>query len=189
MTTSKEMFMDMRQEQTEAIEYVPTKKSIYNISSDYMRLMDEIESNEGELTEDTESRLAITIDELENKAVSYGYIIRQYDFEMEQIAVEIARLNKISKGKLRIQSDLKNRISEAMLHFNMPKIQKNNLTLSFRKSEQLMIDEGAKVPKKFIKISEPVESVDKKALKEAVQSDEVKIEGIFILENQNLQIK
>lgn len=188
MTGSKEMFQELRQAENEAPDYAPAKKSIYNISGDYLRLMDEIENNEGELTEDTESRLAITIEELETKAVSYGYCIRQFDFEIEQIAAETARLSKIMVRKSKIQAELKKRISEAMLCFNITKVQQNNLTLSFLKSEQLHIDEDAKIPKKYLK-SKIVESIDKAGLKADTKSGAIKVDGIFIVENQNLQIK
>jgi len=149
--------------------------------------MDEIENNDGELTPDTEKQLAITLEELEDKVVSYGYIIRQFDFELEQIKEEKNRLDKIALAKTKIQAELKQRITDAMLHFQILKVQKNNLTLSFRRSEQLVIDEGAYVPPAYIKTKE-VETVDKTALKEAVKNG-LELTGIYIHENQNLQIK
>lgn len=171
----------------EEIQAYPVKKSIYNIREDYMRLMDEIEANEGELTEDTESRLTITRDELEEKCVSYGYVMRQFDFEISQINEEISRLSKIATQKAKIKENLKIRISDAMLGFNILKVQKNNLTISFRKSSVLIIDQGAHIPVEYIATKE-VETIDKKALKEAIQGGQEFL-GIFIQENQNLQIK
>lgn len=183
---TKEMAMEMREREQQ----VPTvaKKSIYNIQGDYLRLMDAIEANEGELTKETEAELAITIEKLEEKAVSYGYCIRQFDFEIAQIVAEQERLNKIMIRKSKIKEVLKTRISEAMLHFNITKVQQNNLTLSFLKSEQLHIDEDAKIPKKYIKVK-VTESIDKAGLKADTKSGAIKVEGIFIVENQNLQIK
>jgi hypothetical protein len=188
---TKDAFMSLReqeQSETTGTQTGVAKKSIYNIQGDYLRLMDEIENNEGELTDDTENRLAITQEQLEEKAVSYGYCIRQFDFEIEQIAAEQARLSKIMIRKSKIQTELKKRISEAMLCFNITKVQQNNLTLSFLKSEQLHIDDDAKIPKKYLK-SKIVESVDKAGLKADTKSGAIKVEGIFIVENQNLQIK
>jgi predicted acyltransferase (DUF342 family) len=197
MQTSQDQFEDMRQEELDskptwtkpiATGLTIPKKSIYNIHGDYMRLMDEIESNEGELTEDTEKRLAITMEELEEKAVSYGYCIRQFDFEIKHIQAEHDRLSKIMISKTKIQAALKTRIAEAMLHFNIEKVENNNLKLYFLKSEQLHIDDDAKIPKKYIK-TKLVETIDKAGLKADTKSGAIKVEGIFIVENQNLQIK
>lgn len=185
MSKSKEVFMDMREEPS--VDYIPVKKSIYNIQFDYLRLMEEIEANEGELTPETEAQLTINRDELEEKVVSYGYVIKQFDFEIEQIKAEMERLSKISAAKEKIQLGLKVRISEAMMGFKIFKVQKNNLTLSFHKSEQLIIDEGASIPVDYIKTKE-VEIIDKAGLKAAIKSGQEFL-GIFIHENQNLQIK
>lgn len=189
MGQSKREFEELRQQEGNiAPVSAPAKKSIYNIHGDYLRLMDDIEANEGEITDEQDKLLSINREELEEKAVNYGYLMKQLDFDCQQITEEITRLSKISSQKERLKDNLKTRISEAMLGFNITKIQKNNLTLSFLKSEQLVIDDDATIPKRFIKTKE-VETVDKKGLKEAVKIGEVKIPGIFILENQNLQIK
>lgn len=169
------------------METLPTKKSIYNIQEDYLRLMDEIEQAEGELTPELEQRLTINQVELETKSVGYGYVIRQFDAEVDQIDKEIERLSKLSSAKRKAQDGLKERIKDAMLRYGITKIQQNNLTLSFRKSEALFIDQGAHIPVEFITTKE-TEVVDKKGIKEAIKAGQEFV-GIFIQENNNLQIK
>lgn len=169
------------------METLPAKKSIYNIQEDYLRLMDEIEQAEGELSEELENRLTINQAELETKSVSYGYVIRQFDAEVDQINKEIERLTKLSSAKQKAQQGLKDRIKDAMLAHGITKIQQNNLTLSFRKSEQLIIDQGAHIPVEYISTKE-TEVIDKAGIKAAVKAG-VEFTGIFIQENQNLQIK
>lgn len=169
------------------ITYTSNLKSIYHIQLDYLQLMDEIENNEGELTPELEQRLTITQNDLEDKCVNYGYLIRQFDHDIEQVKAEVSRLNKIAESKSKLQEQLKTRISDAMLGFKILKVQKNNLTLSFRRSEQLIVDQDAYVPAAFITTKE-VETIDKKALKEAIKAGQ-EFEGIYIHENQNLQIK
>lgn len=58
--------------------------------------------------------------------------------------------------------------------------------VSFRKSEALDIMEGAIIPDEYLKFKEP--DVDKVELKKALKSG-VKIPGVYIVENQNIQIK
>lgn len=185
MVKTKEMAMEMNHAEETGLQ--PIKKTIYNIKNDYLVLMAEIEANEGELTPENEVALTINREQLEEKAVNYGYVMRQYDFEVDQIKAEIDRLSKLMSAKTKIQQNLKDRISEAMLTFGVIKIQQNNLALSFRRSEALVIDEGAFVPPEYIHTKE-VETVDKKALKEAIKEGK-EFTGIFIHENQNLQIK
>lgn len=59
--------------------------------------------------------------------------------------------------------------------------------VSFRKSESLEIDEGTMIPDEYLRFKEP--DVDKAALKIAVKSGTVHIDGVRIVENQNIQIK
>lgn len=58
--------------------------------------------------------------------------------------------------------------------------------VSFRKSKSLEISEGAVIPEEFLKIKEP--EVNKTDLKKAVANG-LKIDGVEIVENLNIQIK
>lgn len=58
--------------------------------------------------------------------------------------------------------------------------------VSFRKSEAVEIMEGAVIPDEYLRFKEP--EINKTALKTALKSG-VSIEGVHIIENQNIQIK
>lgn len=58
--------------------------------------------------------------------------------------------------------------------------------VSFRKSESVEIMEGAVIPDEYLRFKEP--EVNKTALKTALKSG-VSIDGVYITENQNIQIK
>ncbi len=182
---TKDMFMETR-EQGELVPVI-RKKSIYNIQSDHLLLMQMIEDLEGEITPEISEQLAINKADLEEKAVSYGYVMRQYDFEVDQINQEITRLTKIAASKSKIKEELKSRISESMLYFNVDKIEMNNLKLSFRQSESLIIDEGAHIPVEYITTVE-TEKIDKAEIKKDVKAGKEML-GIWIQKKQNLQIR
>lgn len=59
--------------------------------------------------------------------------------------------------------------------------------VSFRKSEYLEIDEGADIPDEYLKIKVP--DIDKVELKKALKSGSIQIEGVRIVDKQNIQIK
>jgi hypothetical protein len=185
MGQAKEAFMEMRE--NEETDYTPARKSIFNIEIDYLRLMDEIESNEGELTPELESRLTINKAELETKSVSYGYVIRQFDNEVDNIQKEIDRLTARKKRKEKNAEDLKERIKNAMIMYGVTKIELNNLTLSFRKSESLVVEKTENIPAKY-KSFKSVEVIDNATLKADVKAGAI-YDGIKIQENKNLQIK
>lgn len=58
--------------------------------------------------------------------------------------------------------------------------------VSFRKSEAVEIMEGAVIPDEYLRFKEP--EINKTELKKALKSG-VSIKGVYITENQNIQIK
>lgn len=170
------------------METLPQKRSIYQIENSYLELMYQIEDQFGELTDEQNTQLEITKAELENKGVQYAYLMKHIEGDTNTIEVEINRLQKIKKAKDKLYENLKERITKAMTTFGVENIEKSNLKLSLRKSEELIITEGAKIPKKFTKIKIPPPTVDKKLLKDYIKSGK-KVKGVSILEKKNLQIR
>jgi len=162
-------------------------KSIYHIQSEHLQLMQEIENNEGEITPEIDQRLGLTQEQFEDKAVSYGYLMKHINDESVIIQNEIERLQGILKAKNALEAQLKTRITEAMISMNIEKVTKNNLTLSLRKSEQLIIQDDAVVPSKYLS-KKLVLTPDKTALKTDIKAGK-KIKGISVITKQNLQIK
>lgn len=162
-------------------------KSIYHIQSEHLQLMRVIEENEGEITPELNEQLELTKEQFEDKAVSYGYLMKHINDESVIIKNEIDRLNKILASKDKLETELKERLTDAMINFGIDKVSKNNLTLSFRKSEILVIDPETEIPTEYIKTSVTTSS-DKVKMKSDVKAGKV-IPGVSILEKKNLQIK
>ena len=66
------------------------------------------------------------------------------------------------------------------------KFKSTKVSISYRKSESLNIEPGAKVPEQYLKYSEP--TVDKAGLKEAVKNGEY-FEGVTMQVKNNIQIR
>jgi hypothetical protein len=60
------------------------------------------------------------------------------------------------------------------------------VAVSFRKSESIEVDEGANIPDEYLRFKEP--EVNKTELKKALK-DGKHIEGVSLVEKQNIQIK
>lgn len=73
-------------------------RNIYEIADDYIAVIEEIENNEGELTEDLEKRLQITEDELEDKLRAYRSVIKQNESFVDYNKDEIKRLRYRNKS-------------------------------------------------------------------------------------------
>lgn len=162
-------------------------KSIYHIQSDHLELMREIENNDGEITPEINERLGLTKEHFEEKAVSYGYLMKSINDEVTILKSEIDRLTGILKAKESLEAQLKSRVVEAMVSMNIEKVSKNNLTLSLRKSDQLLISEDAMIPDKYLSKKLTI-TPDKTALKTDIKAGK-KIKGVSIITKQNLQIK
>ena len=161
--------------------------NIYKIQNEFQLIIAEVINNEGEITPELETALTINKEQLQSKAVDYCYVIKQLDYDCEQIDNEIARLNKLKKVRSNLTERLKNTVSSAMQLYDVEKIETPLIKLSFRNSESVEITNEQQLDAKFI-VTKTVTSPDKKAIKDAIKNGEL-VEGATISYNKNLQIR
>lgn len=161
------------------------KKSLYNITSEALELVSALE--EGELTPELETALIINQNELQEKAINYGYAIKSMEDDVTVIAEEIKRLQSIKTAKNNAVDRMKYAIETAMNLYGIQKVSSPTLNLSFRKSETVEVDFIDFLPDN-LKIIKTTVTADKIAIKKAIKEGQ-HITGAFIKENFNLQIK
>jgi len=161
--------------------------NIYQIQNEFQLIIAEVINNDGEITPELETALTINKEQLQSKAVDYCYVIKQLDYDCEQIDNEIARLNKLKKVRSNLTDRLKNTVSSAMQLFEVEKIETPLIKLSFRNSESVEITNEQQLDACFI-VTKTVSTPDKKAIKDAIKSG-VFVEGATISYNKNLQIR
>lgn len=121
----------------------------------------------------------------------------QRDVKIENIAcwiknlVSDARELKEEKDKLAIRQKAAEKKAESLKRYlaeylSGEKFKTAKVSVSYRKSESININENAVIPECFLKFSDPVP--DKNGLKEALKAGE-KIAGISLTTSQNIQIK
>jgi hypothetical protein len=162
-------------------------QSIYKIQNEFQLIIAEVINNEGEITPELETALTINKEQLQSKAVDYCYVIKQLDYDCEQIDNEIARLNKLKKVRSNLTDRLKNTVSSAMQLYDVEKIETPLIKLSFRNSESVEITNEQQLDACFI-VTKTVTSPDKKAIKDAIKSGQL-VCGATISYNKNLQIR
>ena len=81
--------------------------SIFDISEEYLKIIQEFEESGGEITPELEERLNITREQLESKLKAYYAIIKQNEALIEVSKDEKNRLNDSQKAKENLISRLK----------------------------------------------------------------------------------
>jgi hypothetical protein len=162
------------------------EKSLYQINSEYLDLISQIEQAEGELTPELESALTINKSELEVKSIAYVEVIKQRESFNARVDEEVKRLQAIKKANDNLVLRLKNNLLNAVNMFG--NFEAGFLKLSTRKSKSVEVNiDTNDLPKEFKSIK-VTEAPDKTAIKKAIESGQ-EVEGCRIVENINLAIK
>lgn len=163
-------------------------KSIYQIENEYRLLAENLIESGGELTPEIESQLQISKADLQNKSVSYSFVIKQLESDISQIDAEIKRLNDLKKARSKTVEKLEETLKDAMVLFDIQKIETPLVNISLRNSESVEVLHLALLSEEYKKCSTPVWSADKIKIKEAIKAGEA-VEGAILVKNQSIQIK
>ena len=156
------------------------------LATDFSADEELVDTSTGEIFNLKEKLDELEID-LNTKLENVGCYIKNLDSDIEALKNEektLAERRRVKENKL---ERLKQYLSDNLQVAGMQKFESPRCVLSFRKSEQVVISEGAEIPEEFI-IRKVTEQPDKKLLKDAIKQG-FEFEGISIVENKNLQIK
>jgi hypothetical protein len=142
------------------------KKSLYNITAEALELVSALE--EGELTIELEIALMINQNELQEKAINYGYAIKSMEDDVNVIGEEIKRLQAIKTAKNNAADRMRESISNTMRLYGIEKVKSPTLNISFRKSETVEVDFIEFLPDN-LKIVKTTVTADKIAIKKAIK--------------------
>ena len=167
--------------------------NIYEISTKVRNIYEELRSGVGVNEETGEidpailKELELSKNELNSKAIDYGYVLKAFEDEIDMYDKEIKRLQTRKKRLQNVYARLEERLKNAMVEFNIEKIEGKMLTLSLRDSSAVEIEDFEKLDSKykFVKI---INEADKVAIKEAIKSG-VEVEGAKLVKRKNLNIR
>ena len=164
--------------------------TLYEIDYNLYQLLENemvVDEETGEILfeeSDIDNLLLSRDQKLENTAC----YIKNLMSDIDQIKVEEKSLKERRQIKEKKVERLKNYLANSMLLFGDKKFETPRVILSFRKSKQVEIAEGANIPQKYIKVKVE-ESPDKTKLKDAILKQGLKIDGVKVVEKENLQLK
>ena len=158
--------------------------TLYQISEDQRALMAMLEETGGELTPELEEALAITEQNFVSKAENYGKAILHYKQLVAAAKAETDRIKAIQKTCENAIARMEERLRDAMILFDKPKVEMATLKLSLRKSERVVIDDENNLPADCIVVKTEVSKTEVKRHLKAGETI-----GAHLEENQSLQIK
>lgn len=158
--------------------------TLYQISEDQRRLNAMLEETGGELTPELEEALAITEANFVTKAENYGKAILHYKQLVAAAKAETDRIKAIQKTCENAIARMEERLRDAMILFDKPKVEMATLKLSLRKSERVVIDDENNLPADCIVVKTEVSKTEVKRHLKAGETI-----GAHLEENQSLQIK
>ena len=160
--------------------------NIYQIEQEYLVLSNDIIEAGGEITPELETALAINKEQLQNKGINYGYVIKSLENDITAIEEEIKRLNALKSSRTKTSDLLKSTIKQAMQLYGIEELKTPTLKINFRKSESVEVDDSVLDVNYFN--HKVVSTPDKTRIKEDIKSGK-EVVGAVLNVNFNLQIK
>lgn len=144
-------------------------------------IMDCIDEDTGEIIDQA------ALDELnlsrDEKVENIALAIKNLKSEAEAIKAEKQNLAARQAAAERKAESLKNYLSD---YLQGDKFKSAKVSISWRKSEVVLVDDISKLPDDFLRFKDP--EVDKTKLKEAMKAGQ-SFEGARLVQNNNIQIK
>lgn len=160
--------------------------NIYQIEQEFLLISNDIIEAGGELTPELETELAINKEQLQNKGINYGYVIKSLESDVTTIDEEIKRLNALKQSRNKTVDLLKSTIKNAMQMYGIEELKTPTLKINFRKSESVEVDPDM-VLDMYCNFK-TVKTPDKAKIKEIIKSGDA-VFGAVLNINLNLQIK
>jgi len=157
--------------------------NLFNIKSEYINIAAQLA--DGELTPELEEALIINEQNFTEKAINYGYVIKNFESEIDIIDEEIKRLNALKRARINAVEKLEKNISNAMQLFGITEVKAPTFKMNFRKSEYVEVSDL--LDQNYI-VEKVSYQPDKIAIKNAIKEGKT-VNGAAIIINYNLQIK
>ena len=165
--------------------------NLYGLTEDCKNLYDAILASADEETGEADLSLVTALcerqDEWEKKAVSVACVYRALDGDSARVGREIERLTAIKKRLERERDRIKDGLDAACKTLGVESVKGMYANISYRASEQTVIDNELELPEQFINVKE-VRTLNKTAIKDAIKAGE-EVPGAHIERKKNIQIK
>jgi hypothetical protein len=161
------------------------KMNLYNIEENFSNIVQQIIDNDGVISPELSHEFEMNAEQLQKKGISIGYVIKKINNDVDVVDSEIKRLTALKKSRKATVLRLKETLMAAMNNHSITELKTETLTINFRKSEVVEVEnEKLLIPEfKIIKIT-----ADKAAIKKYLK-DGGELLSCKLVDKQNIQIK
>ena len=164
---------------------------LYDLTADCRALYDAImasaDDETGEVDLSLVNALAERQEAWEEKAVAVAYACRSLDDYSARVGREIERLTAMKRRVERERDRVKSGLAAACEALGVEKVKGVYASISFRASEQTVIDDENALPEEFLTVKHTW-TPNKTAIKDAIKSGR-DVPGAHLEQRKNIQIK
>ena len=165
--------------------------SLFNLAKEYTDLFNAListaDEETGEVDVDIASALANARGTFEEKAIATATVSRMLGNTVEEVSKEIDRLKRLKAHLEHEDGRVKEYLKKAMEMTGTEKVQGISASISFRQSEQTVIDNEEELPEEYITVKTTY-APNKTAIKTAIKAGK-EVPGAHIETVKNLQIR
>ena len=165
--------------------------SLYSLTDECRNLYDALMASADEETGEVDISLVNALAERqeawEDKAVAVACVYRALDEDAARVGREIERLTAMKKRLERERDRVKEGLSAAFTALGVEKVKGMYADISFRASEQTIIDNADAVPEEYMTVKTTY-TPNKTAIREAIKAGK-EVPGAHLEQRKNIQIK
>ena len=165
--------------------------SLYSLTDECRNLYDALMASADEETGEVDISLVNALAERqeawEDKAVAVACVYRSLDEDAARVGREIERLTAMKKRLERERDRVKEGLANACNALGVEKVKGMYADISFRASEQTVIDNADAVPEEYMTVKTTY-TPNKTAIKEAIKAGK-EVPGAHLEQKKNIQIK
>lgn len=162
--------------------------NLFDIEMQQRNIVDELIENGGALSPELEAKMAITRELFDHKAHSYALLVKEIDLDIDQLDQVIAQFKRKKETLENSKDQLKSRLLQAMIAFDIQKFKNQMVSIWVQTSEKLKIMNEQAIPAEFLNEVVTIK-VDAKGLKDALKSGAIETDAAYISTEPNLQIR
>lgn len=165
--------------------------NLYNLTAECKSLYDDIiasaDDDTGEVDLSLVTALSVRQEEWNDKAIAVACVYRALDEDSARVGREIERLTAIKKRLERERDRVKEGLANACNALGVEKVQGMYANISFRSSEQTVIENEGAIPDEYMTVKTTY-TPNKTAIKEAIKAGK-DVPGAHVEKRKNIQIK
>lgn len=165
--------------------------NLYNLTTECKSLYDDIiasaDDDTGEVDLSLVTALSVRQEEWNDKAIAVACVYRALDEDSARVGREIERLTAIKKRLERERDRVKEGLANACNALGVEKVQGMYANISFRSSEQTVIENEGAIPDEYMTVKTTY-TPNKTAIKEAIKAGK-DVPGAHVEKRKNIQIK